>query len=152
MCTSQTGSLGRLYGCGVGVVCGVVDGKGCSIGEIDFVNDAGGGGYKVEIIFSFKAFLDDFHVQQTEKSAAETESQSRRGFRLEMKRRVVELKLFESLAKVGILCSVGGINAAENHRIDGSVALERLACRVLGTGYGVAHPRLADGFLSEAVK
>ena len=49
------------------VVGGVVDGDDRTIGQVDFVDNAGCCGYQIEIKFPLQPLLDNFHVQKPQK-------------------------------------------------------------------------------------
>ena len=83
------GLLGVLNRRGVRVITGVVDFDHGFVRQMDFVNDARNGGHQIQIVFAFQAFLDNFKVQKPQKSAAEAEAQSPRGFGLKGERGVV---------------------------------------------------------------
>ena len=61
----------------------VVDFDHLAVGLRDLVAHAGSGGDEVEIEFALEPLLDDLHVEQAEKAAAEAEAESDRAFRLE---------------------------------------------------------------------
>ncbi len=46
-----------------------------AVRERDVINHAGIRGDDVHVVFAAQAFLDDFHVEQAEEAAAESESQ-----------------------------------------------------------------------------
>ena len=65
----------------------------------DAVAHARRGGDQVHAEFALQALLHDFHVQQAEKAAAETEAERHGIFRLVEKRRVVQLQFAERVAQ-----------------------------------------------------
>ena len=87
--------LGQLDVRRVGVVQGGVDVHGFAVGFRHPVDDVGGGGDEVEVVFPFQTLLNDLHVQQTEEAAAEAEAQGNGAFRLVAHGGVVELQLFQ---------------------------------------------------------
>ena len=78
-------------------------------------------------------------MEQTEEAAAEAEAQRGAGLQLEGQGGVVELQLFQRVLQVGVLCAVGGVDAAEDHRLDLTVAGQGLGGGVVGQRDGVAH-------------
>ena len=60
-------------------------------------------GNQIERELPLEPLLNDFHVQQTEKTAAEAESQGKRRFRLIGERRIVQLQLCQGIAQLFIL-------------------------------------------------
>ena len=78
----------------------IVDFDHLAVGLRDLVAHAGSGGDQFEIEFALQALLNDFHVQQAEKAAAEAEAESDGTFRLEEERRIVEAKFFERFAQL----------------------------------------------------
>ena len=71
------------------------------------------GGNQIQVELSFQTLLDNLHVQQSQKSAAESKAQRLGGLRLKGQRSVVELQLVQRVAQVGIFCTVCRIDAAE---------------------------------------
>ena len=63
-------------------VRGVVDLADRPAVHFDFVFHAGSGDQELHAVLSFKPLLDDFHVQEPEKTAAEPEAKRLGGFRL----------------------------------------------------------------------
>src|SRR5699024_2767276 len=125
---------------GVGVFGGVGDGLDLPVGEGDPVLDAGGGGDKVEVELPLQPRGDDLHVQKAEKAAPEAEAQGRAVFGLVGQGGVVQLQLFQGVLQVGIALAVGGVDAAEHHRLDLAVAGQSLGGGVVRQGDGVTHP------------
>ena len=82
----------------------------------DFIGYVRDGRDDVHVEFAVEAFLDDLHVQQAEKSAAEAEAQRQRTFGLERERGIVELQFFERSPQVFVLVGFDGIDAREDHR------------------------------------
>lgn len=63
-----------------GKFAGVADVFGFAVGGVDEVIDAGGGEDEVEVEFPFEAFAGDFHVEEAEEAAPETEAKGGGGF------------------------------------------------------------------------
>ena len=78
---------------------GVVHFHHFAVGGGDAVAHARRGGDQVDIEFALQALLRDLHVQQAEKSAAETEAQRHGIFRLVEKRGVVQLQFAQRVAQ-----------------------------------------------------
>src|SRR5690606_22552120 len=66
-----------------------------AIALLDFVHDRRRGGDNVHVELALQALLHNFHVQQAQEPATETEAQRLRHLGLEHQRGVVELELFE---------------------------------------------------------
>ena len=124
----------------VGVAGRVVDHLHGAVGQGQPVADAGGGGDDVEVKLPLQTLGDDLHVEQAEETAAETEAQSRTGLQLKGQGGVVQLQLFQRVLQIGVLGTVGGVDAAEHHGLDLTVAGQSLGGRVVGKGDGIAHP------------
>ena len=71
-----------------------------SVRLVYFIRDAGGGGDDVEVEFALDALLDDLHVQQPQKAAAEAEAEGDGGIRLKDERGVVELQFEEGVLQI----------------------------------------------------
>ena len=133
-------------GGGIRVVGGVINGNLCAVGEGEVVDNAGGGGDEIEIEFPLQTLLNDLHVEKPQKAAAEAEAQGSGGFRLIGKGSVIELQLFQCLPQIGIFGAIGRVDAAEHHGIDAAVAGKRCGSGVFGTGDGIAHTGIGNGF------
>src|SRR5262249_10919938 len=102
------------------------------------------GGDQLQTEFALHSLLDDLHVQQAEKAAAEAEAQRRRAFRLEEERGIVESKFFEGLAQRRVFVSVHSIEPGKNHGLDFLEAGQGLdgRTRVVGdsvTDFGIGY-------------
>src|SRR5437764_3486104 len=84
----------------------------------DLIAHARRSGDQLQIKFALQSLLNDLHVQQAEKAAAEAESECNRTFGLEEKRRIVEPKFFERLAQLSVLVRVHGVEPGEDHGLD----------------------------------
>ena len=71
----------------------IVDLDPLAVGFDDFVDDAGIGRDDVHVVLAPQALLDDFHVQETQEAAAESEAEGDGAFGLEDEGGVVELEL-----------------------------------------------------------
>ena len=103
----------------------------------------GYGGDDVHVEFAVEALLDDFHVEQAEEAAAETESEGEGAFRVERERGVVELELLQRGAQVFVLVGLHGIDAREDHRFHILETGYRFGAGVFYVGYRIAHLHLA---------
>src|SRR6185503_287000 len=65
--------------------------------------------HQIHVVLALETFLDDFHVQQPEEPAAESEAERGGGLRLVEERRVVETQLLERFAKFGVLMALDWI-------------------------------------------
>ena len=82
---------------------GVVDIERFAVRQQHFVDHGRRGRDQVEVVLSFQPLLDDLHVQHTQESAAEAESQRSRGFRLEMQCRVVKPQFLQCFTKAFVI-------------------------------------------------
>src|SRR5581483_2978680 len=117
---------------------GIVNFDDFAVGLVDLVADAGSGGDEIEIEFALQSLLNDLHVEQAEKAAAEAKSQGHGTFRLEKERSVVQAEFFESFAELGVLVRVDGVKAGKNHGLDVFKAGQRLERGIAVLGDGVA--------------
>ena len=105
----------------------------------DLIGDVGSGLDEVEVGLLFEPLLDDLHVEQSEKPAAEPESQRIARLRYELETRIVDREFLEGIPQFGEVLTVGRIEAAVDH------ALRRL---ITGQGWsfvvGREHHRVAD--------
>ena len=81
----------------VGIGGGVVDDLDCAVGQCQPVLDAGSCGDQVEVKLALKTLGDDLHVEQAQKTAAETKAQRRTGLRLKGQAGIVELQLLQRI-------------------------------------------------------
>src|SRR3981081_1648420 len=95
---------------------GVVDRDFLPAAQSHPVLDGGGGAEQREVELALEALLDDLHVQQPEKAAAESKAKGGRGLWLVDKRGIVELELFERLFELLVLFRVRGEEPGEHHR------------------------------------
>ena len=83
-------------------------------------------GQQLEIELALQPLLDDLHVQQAEKAAAESEAEGERALRLVAERGVVELQLADGVAQVLVVVGVDREDAGEDHRLHFLEAGQRL--------------------------
>ena len=107
-----------LDGLLLGEIGGIVDDQFFAVGFGDLVDYAGVGGDDIHVELTAESFLDDFHVEEAEESAAEAEAEGGGGFGLEGEGGVVDLELahrdFEGLVVGG----VDGVDAGKDHGAD----------------------------------
>ena len=101
---------------------------------------------QVEVEFAFQALAGDLHVQQTQKSATETEAERHRGLGFVGERGIVELQPLQRVTQVGIIGAVDGIQPRVHHRLGFAVSGQRLRGPVPRAGDGVTDLRLAHIF------
>ena len=130
---------------GVGVAGRVVYHLHGAVGQGQTIADAGRGGDEVEVELALQTLGDDLHVEQTEEAAAEAKAQRGTGFQLKGQGGVVELQLFQRVLQIGVLCAVGGVDAAEDHGLDLTVAGQSLGGGVIRQGDGVADAGVLHG-------
>src|SRR6266436_6244326 len=102
------------------------------------INHAGTCRDDVHIILAPEPFLDDLHVKQTKKSAAKTEAQRNRAFRLINKSGIVQAQLSDCGLQMFEVTGVNRIDAAEDHGMNFLKAEKRDACRMPLVSDGVA--------------
>src|SRR5206468_9429939 len=74
----------------IGQVRGVIDQQFFAARGQHFINDTWASGDDVHVVFAPEPFLDNFHVKQTEKSAAKSKSERDRTLWLIDKRSIVQ--------------------------------------------------------------
>ena len=84
-------------------------------------------------------------MEQAEEAAAEAKAQRGTGFQLKGQGGVVELQFFQRVLQIGVLCAVGGVDAAEDHGLDLTVAGQSLGGGVIRQGDGVADAGVLHG-------
>ena len=104
------------------------------------------GGDKLEPEFPAQPLLDDFEMEESEKSAAETKTQGRRGLALVNEARIVEPQLRQTVAEMFEFGGVRGKEAAENHRHRGFESGQGCGRRCARIGDGVADLAIGDAF------
>ena len=124
---------------GVRVAGGVVDHLHRAVGQGQTVAHAGGGCDDVQIELPLQTLGDDLHVQQTQEAAAEAEAQRGTGFQLKGQGGIVQLQFFQRVLQVGVLGTVGRVDAAEHHGLDLTVAGQCFCGGALCQRDGIAH-------------
>ncbi len=121
--------------------CGAVHFHDVSGRGGDAVAHAGRRGDEVDVEFALQPLLRNFHVQQAQKAAAESESKRHGIFRLVKKRRVIQLQFAERVAQVFVIVGQHGKQAREYHGLDGFKSGQRRR-GARGLRDGVAHARV----------
>ena len=114
------------------------------MGQRDQGFDRGSRGDDVEVELALEALLHDFHVQQAQEAAAETEAERHRGFRLEADGGVVEMQLLQGIAQHRVVGPIQRIDAREHEGLGRLVAGQRLWGRSMRRREGVADLAVAD--------
>ena len=117
-----------------------------SVRLMDLIDNARRRCDKVEIVLSLQSLLDDLQMEESEESTAEPESQRDRSLCLKLKRRVVELQLLQGIPQIRILCTVGRIESAVDHRVDLFISRQRLCARMLSVRDRISDAGLLDIF------
>src|SRR5690606_3332190 len=99
---------------------------------------------QVEPELPLEALLHDLQVQQPEEPAPETEPERRRGLRLVLQARVVQLEAFQRVAQLLVLIRVRRVEPAEDHGLDLAVPGEQLRRPTVRVQDRVADARVAD--------
>ena len=84
----------------LGQLRGAVDFEHLSVGRGHAVQHARRGRHEIHVELALEPLLDDLHVQEAEKAAAEPEPERDGRLRLEEERRVVQPQLLERLAQL----------------------------------------------------
>ncbi len=109
---------------------------------MDFINNSRSGCNQIQIIFPLQPFLDNFQMQQPQKTAAVTKPQSDGGFGLKLKGGVVKLQFFQRIPQIRIFRPVGRIHAAVHHGIHFFISGKRFVAGSLIIGNGIPHCRI----------
>jgi hypothetical protein len=125
---------------------GVVDVNEGAVGASDFVYDSGRARDELQLVFALEALLHDVHVQQAEKTDAESEPQGGRDFGLVMQRGVVQPQLRERVTKAFVVLGVDREDAGEDARLDLFESRQRRFGRPVLEGDGVTDRRTIDLF------
>ena len=106
----------------VRIVEGVVHHDHRAVGFGDPVNHVGGGGDEIQIVLPLQSLLDDLHVQQAQKAAAEAKAQSNGALRLIGHGGIVQFQLFQSFPQILVLGAIGRVHAGKHHGLHRPVA------------------------------
>ena len=140
------GSSMRSMAVGSGHVGGVVQRHRNPIAAVHAIDDAGRGGDEVEVELAAQPLQDDFEVQQAKEAAAVAEPDGGRGLGLMGEARVVEAELAETIAQPPEIVGIGRKQAAEDHRLAGFEAGQRLRGGAPVLGDGIADAGLGHLF------
>ena len=110
------------------------------------INNVRCGSNQAQIIFALQTLLDNVHVQQAQKAAAEAKAQRGRCFRLKYQRSIVQLQLFQSIAQVVVIGILYRIQTAVYHRGGLAIARQRCFGRIVAIGYGIAYACILNVF------
>ena len=84
-------------------------------------------------------------MEQAQEAAAEAKAQCGTGLKFKGQGCIVQLQLFQCILQVGVLGTVGGVDAAEHHGLDLTVAGQRLRSGAVGQRDGIAHAGVLHG-------
>ena len=104
------------------------------------------GGYDLHVELARQSLLYNLHVQQSEESATETESQRYRAFWLECQRCVVELQLLDGCAQVLEFGCLYRVNSGVEHRFHFLESGYGFVAWLVDVRYCVADLHFARGF------
>ena len=93
---------------------------------VDVVLDRRRRGDELEVELALEPLLDDLHVEEAEKPAAEAEPERHRALRLVGERGVVEVELLEGLAQERVVLAADRVDAREDQALGLLVPGERL--------------------------
>ena len=130
---------------GVRVAGRVVDHLHSAVRQGQAVADAGGRGDDIQVELPLETLGDDLHVEQAQEAAAEAKAQRGTGLKLKGQGSVVQLQLFQRVLQVGVLGTVGGVDAAEHHGLDLTVAGQGLGGGAVCQCNGIAHAGVLHG-------
>ena len=107
------------------------------------VRYVGHGGDDVHVELAVQTLLHNLHMEQSEETAAEAETQGQRRFGLEGKRGIVQLELLQRRAEILEVLGLDGIDTGKDHRLHFLETRNGLLARIGNVGDGVAHLDLA---------
>ena len=84
-------------------------------------------------------------MEQAQEAAAEAKAQRGTGLKFKGQGSVVQLQLFQRVLQVGVLGTVGGVDAAEHHGLDLTVAGQGLGGGAVCQCDGVTHAGVLHG-------
>ena len=99
---------------------------------VTHIADVGHGGDHIHVELTVETLLDDFHVEQTQKTTTETEAQRYGTLRRKGQGGIVELKLLQRSTQVLVICRIDGIDTGKHHRLH---LLEALNGSCTGVGH-----------------
>ena len=124
---------------GVGHAAGVVHLLRLAMFVIDHVTYVRHGCDDVHIKLAVESFLHNLHVEQTQETASETETECSRTLMLESERGIVQLQFLQRGAQVLIVLGLDGVDAGKYHWLHFLKTLDGLVGRPSQRGDGVAH-------------
>ena len=102
----------------------------------------------IHIEFAIETLLNDFHMQESQKTASEAESECCGRFRLESQRCIVELQLFDGLAQFFVIIGIDRIEAGKDHWLGFLESFNTSCAGVVDLGNGITHPDFSGDFNS----
>ena len=115
-----------------------------AVGHVDFISHRGCRRNQVKIKLAPQPLLNNFHMQQPEKTAAEPQPQSGRIFVLIIDARIVELQLGQSVFQTLVLTAVNRKNRTEHDRHRRLKPVQRRGAGIFVVGNRIADPAVAD--------
>ena len=112
--------------------------------EFQLVHHRRRGGDQVQIIFAGQPFLNDFQVEQAQKTAAKAKAQRRARFHFKAEAGVVEAQLADAFAQFFKVRGISGEEAAEHHGLHFLEPGQRFCGGLLGVGDGITDAGLRD--------
>ena len=97
------------------------------------------GGDNVAFVFTAQALLHNFHVQQTQKPAAEAEAQRHARLGLILERTVVERQFLHRVLQFFVVVGIDRIEPREYHGMHGLEPRHEVRRRCASTGNGITH-------------
>ena len=131
---------------GIGHLRRVLDHDRRAVALHDLIDHGRRRGDEVHVELALEALLHDLHVQETEKTAAEAETERLRHFGLVLQRRIVELELLERFAQRVVLIGFDGIQAREHLRLHLFEARKRRLCGTRRKRHRIADLRRRELF------
>ena len=122
----------------VGHAGGVVHLLHVAVFVIDLITHVRHGRDDVHGELAVKTLLDDFHVEESEEAAAETEAQCHGRFRLEGEGSVVQTEFLKAGAQLFEVLCFNGIDTGKDHRFHFFKSRNGFGAGILDGGEGVA--------------
>ena len=110
-----------------------------TIGANHLINNVGRSSNQRQIIFALQTLLDNIHMQQSQKAAAEAKAQGRGCFRLEHQGSIVQLQLFQSITQIIVIVIFHRIQTAVHHGGGLAIAGESTLRRTISVRNSVAY-------------
>src|SRR5512133_3975522 len=112
----------------------------------NLVRNVGNGCNHVHIELPVESLLNNFKVEESKESAAESKSQRERRFRFKNQGSVIELKFFQRSTKVFIFIGLNRINTGKHHRFNLLESCNMVCARSVNMCNCVPYFDLAGGF------